>query len=117
YKFCFLDDVVCCLIGQGRKAQTELRSIAFLLYLDWLLHEFQCPCPSCRPDRGVPIARVVLRRADQTAGRPCRVVLIEAATPYRRLLQRDDCRPVRRGRIDLVPYLWQPFSVAADRLG
>jgi len=116
YKFCFLEDIVCCLIGQPGKPETLLGGVVFLLYLDWLLHELRCPCPSCRPDRGVPIARVLLRRADQAAGRRCRVLFIETGTPYRRPLERDECRPRRRGRIDLVPYYWEPFSVAADRL-
>ena len=62
YKFCFLEDLACCLIDTyGRDVQTDLaraevRRIAYYLYFDWLLHQLECGCASCKPDKGVPIA-------------------------------------------------------------
>jgi len=123
FKFCFMEDLICCLIEEhGRdkahdRAQVDLQRVAFWLYLDWLLHFLECPCPTCRPDKGVPIARVILRRPEAGGRAPCRVVVIDPTWPYRRPLRSDECRPIPRGTIDLVPYLWQPERVAIDRLG
>jgi hypothetical protein len=90
--------------------------ILFWLFFDWLLHELECPCGSCRPDRGVPIARVLLRRSVERGQRRCRVMLIDTAPPHRRPLRKDPCRPVPRGEMDLAPYLWQPGVAAIDAL-
>jgi hypothetical protein len=122
YKFCFLEDLACCLIDTyGRDAQTDsaradVRRIAYYLYFDWLLHQLECGCASCRPDKGVPIARVVLRRPRPGSSAPCRVVMIDPTPIHRRRLRRDECRPIPQGTIDLAPYLWQPETAAIDRL-
>jgi hypothetical protein len=115
HRFCFLEEFVCCLFRQKDQAQvasTLQTRVAFWLYFDWLLHELECPCWSCRLDSGVPIARVLLRRVEQE----CRVMLIDTSAPYRRLLRRDECRPLPRGAIDLAPYLWQSLDAARDQL-
>jgi hypothetical protein len=120
YRLCFLEEFVCCLretekpnaprnIGQPGVYST----IGFWIYYDWLLHQLECPCQGCRPDRGVPLARVLVRRPDERDGK-CRVLFIDAGSPPRRWLRKDPCRPLPRGAIDLAPYLWQPRGVLGD---
>src|SRR5690606_34328379 len=84
-KFCFLHELVCCLREQDvattdddergeeprRVNAADWDRVRLLIYLDWYLHQFECECWSCRPDRGVPIARVMLQRLDGPAGRRC----------------------------------------------
>jgi hypothetical protein len=137
YKFCFLEELVCCLIGQPepdsdgsnayeRRQQKNPDSaiwrgsygrIEFWLYLDWLQHELECPCWVCKPDRGVPLARVLLKRMRVRGEDTCRVMLIDVSVPHRRPLRKDVCRPVPRGAIDLAPYLWQSDQYVRDQLG
>jgi hypothetical protein len=122
-RFCFLEDLVCCTLEAdgGARWDDELRERVLLwLYLDWLLHELECPCPSCRPDVGVPIGRVLLsRRANKDETVTCKVLFIDTGVPHRRRLQRDDCRPMPRGAVSLAPYLGQPEAELAElgRLG
>jgi hypothetical protein len=135
YKFCFLEELVCCLIGQAepygdRSNASDKRQnpgdpiwrrsserLAFWLYLDWLQHELECPCWACKPDRGVPLARVLLKRVHVRGEDTCRVMLIDVSVPYRRPLRKDTCRPVPRGAIDLAPYLWQSDQYVRQQLG
>jgi hypothetical protein len=133
YKFCFLEELVCCVLRQfGEEEQPESRRdaaaykrawadlyprIGFWLYLDWLLHQLECACWSCKPDRGVPLARVLLKRVVVGNETTCRVMLIDVSTPHRRPLHRETCRPVPRGAIDLAPYLWQSESYVRGKLG
>ena len=120
YRFCFLEEYVCCLQETGednpKRASALTSRIIFWLYFDWLLHELECACGSCRPDRGVPVGRVLLRRVENRGESKCRVMLIDTAAPYRRALKKDECRPIPRGGIDLAPYLWQPGRAAVDGL-
>jgi hypothetical protein len=128
YKFCFLGDLVCCLVDQYEQRDEKVdkkdpwgigwgERLMLWLYLDWLLHELECPCWSCKPDRGVPLARVLLRRVSVRNEQTCRVLLIDTSVPHRRPLQKDTCRPIPRGRIDLAPYVWQPWPYVRERLG
>lgn len=121
YRFCFLEDFVCCLLQEGGDTNQSQdpgwrTRVHFWLYYDWLLHELECPCWSCRPDPGVPLARVLLRRFEERGQQQCRVMLIDTSAPHRRPLRKDECRPIARGAIDLAPYLWQPGRAAVDRL-
>jgi hypothetical protein len=121
YRFCFLEDYVCCLQKRSVDPKdvgtvAERKRILFWLYFDWLLRELECPCGSCRPDRGVPLARVLLRRSEERGQTRSRVMLIDTAAPHRRPLRKDPCRPVPRGDTDLAPYLWQPGVAAIDAL-
>jgi hypothetical protein len=112
YKLCFLEDFVCCLVGQNNKEswQKWRSHIGYWILLDWYLHELECPCWSCRPDEGVAIARVLLRRVSLRGTLQCKVMLIETGGVFRRALRKDACRPFLHGAIDLVPYLWQPLE-------
>jgi hypothetical protein len=129
YKFCFLEELVCCFWalqapneqtnGHRRLPETPAWSgrVPFWLYLDWLLRELECSCWSCRPDSGVPLARVLLKRVKGRGATTCRVLLIDTSVPHRRPLHKDPCRPIPPGAIDLAPYLWQPAGYATERLG
>jgi len=124
HKFCFLEDLVCCFRGTGTQDPTVLKRNAatwrpllrFWLFLDWYLHHLECACWSCRPDRGVPIARVLLQRVKIDDADTCRVVLIDSTPPWRRALHKDRCRPIAPGARDLVPYLWQPVPYVVQQL-
>src|SRR5207237_10398783 len=107
YQLCFLKELVCCLLDQPEQARKYQFRVGFWLYLDWLLRRMTCSCWSCRPDRGVPLARVVLARTGARKTDSCRVMFIDASLPHRRLIRRDPCRPLRAGTIDLAPYLFQ----------
>jgi hypothetical protein len=122
YKFCFLHELVCCLRDRDKTMQgkrlvsDEWRDVALYIYIDWYLHELACECWSCRPDRGVPIARVLLQRIENRSDQHCRVVMIDTAVPFRRPLRKDPCRPIPADALDLAPWLWQPVSYATAGL-
>jgi hypothetical protein len=122
HKFCFLHDLVCCLRPTGPgESQKALKGddwlrVRLLIYMDWYLRQFECGCWSCKPDRGVPIGRVLLQTLEGRSDRACRVVMIDSAVPARRPLRKDPCRPVPSGHIDLSPWLWQPLDYARDAL-
>jgi hypothetical protein len=120
HKFCFLEDLVCCFRGTGTKDPATIKRwgpvLRFWLFLDWYLHQLECACWSCRPDRGVPIARVLLQRVKVNDAETCRVVLIETTAPWRRPLHKDRCRPIAPGARDLAPYLWQPVPYVTQQL-
>ena len=124
HKFCFLEDLVCCFRGSGtqepavakRSAAVWRPLLGFWLFLDWYLHHLECACWSCRPDRGVPIARLLLQRVKVGEADTCRVVLIDSTPPWRRPLHKDRCRPIAPGARDLAPYLWQPVPYVTQQL-
>jgi hypothetical protein len=130
YKFCFLKDLVCCFRDRAAE-QTDQRgaydlfalkggdwriTIFFWLYLDWYLRQFECGCWSCKPDRGVPLARLLMQRVRRQGDVFCRVIMIDGSYPHRRPIHKDPCRPIPRGAVDLAPYLWQSPTYAREQL-
>jgi hypothetical protein len=119
YQFCFLEEVVCCLRARNAADQVsseELSGVGMYLLLDWVLRQLQCPCLSCRPDNGVPLGKVLLRRTVVAGRTQCRVVMIDSSVPHRRPLHKDGCRPIAAGKLDLAPYLWQSLDSTQSRL-
>ena len=113
---CFVEDYVCCIREQDKAGRANWRGlVGEWLLLDWILQQLRCDCWSCRPDAGVRIARVLLRRIKVRAGVRCRVVMIDSGPRFRRALHKA-CRPIRTGAIDLAPYLWQPVSDVCTQL-
>ena len=114
---CFIEDYLCCVLD----ASTTTRYTAWQghvggwLMLDWMLRKLRCDCWSCRPDRGVPIGRVILRRIPVRGGVRCRVVMIDTGPRHRRPLEKS-CRPIPKGAIDLAPYLWLPIDDVRQQL-
>jgi hypothetical protein len=121
YQFCFLEEMVRCLRAQtplnGELSADERTSVGLYLLIDRLLRHLQCPCPSCRPDNGVPLGRVLLQRSIVSGKTQCKVVVIDQTGPSRRLLRKDLCRPVSEGKVDLLRYFWQPAVSTRSRLG
>jgi hypothetical protein len=120
HSLCFIEEYLCCLLqkdeGKTRPLATAERMlVSWWLYVDRLLHNFRCNCASCRTDRGVPIARVLLKRVKGRSGYRCQVMMIDERTPYRRPLTLE-CRPINPGYLDLVPFLWQPRRQVEARL-
>jgi hypothetical protein len=115
YRLCFLRDEIRAVAAGGEGVRELLPRLGHWLTLDWLFRELACPCPSCRSDEGVLLARVLLRRPARR-DEPCRVVLVDAAPPFRRPLRKDPCRPIPPGAIDLVPHLWRPLKLAGPEL-
>jgi len=123
YQLCFLEEVLCCLREQAapdpnareRALDPELLRVGMYLVWDWLLRELQCPCASCRPDTGVPLSRVLLRRTVTGNRTQCKVLMIDSHVPHRRPLRKDDCRPIPEGRIDLKQFLWQSPAFVQSR--
>ncbi len=125
-RLCFVDDLLCCLIdleGAGGRAVREipdvLERLRFWLFYDWFLQQLDCDCWSCRPDTGVPLARVYLRRSADV--RPtCSVLYIDESAPYRRLLTNDHCDVPRLDELDLRRFYWLPrdqASISLERHG
>ena len=105
---CFITELVCCFadkrkdVGTGtadeqKTLEAELKDMSAelkqWLYYDWFQQWLICGCPSCKPDDGVPIARVYLFRAEKTKEKPasCSVLMIDTGDDYRRALSRDEC--------------------------
>jgi hypothetical protein len=116
---CFLDEVVCCLrdadeqqtpSGRGSAKSTALKTpdwlyVKRMIYLDWYMRQLDCACWSCKPDKGVPIARVLLQALEGEGGARCRVVAVDPTPPHRRHLRKDPCRPVPDDSVDLGRYV------------
>jgi hypothetical protein len=107
YRFCFLEDYICCLMRDRSLYKIEQTRVSVWLFYDWMLHELECQCWSCQPDEGVPLGRLLLRRVEPLGQAECRVLLIDTSVPHRRPLRRDPCRPIGRDAVDLAPYLFQ----------
>ena len=124
YTLCFIEDLLCCLRPAEPSGAREAKAftqdwaplVAMYLFMDWYLHQLECACWSCKPDRGVPIARVLLQRIKTDRGDRCRVVKIDTMEPYRRPLRPELCRPIKRGDVDLAQYVWQPLDSVAARM-
>jgi len=127
YQMCFLPEMVCCLRDEikpvpanmqtARTAIDEsLATLGVYILIDRVLRRLQCVCHSCRPDKGVPLGRVLMRRVAVAGKTQCKVVAIDQGLRYRRLLRKDFCRPISAGKIDLAPYLWQLLDDAQPRL-
>lgn len=119
YQLCFIEEIVCCLREQQAADKSWAAGklgVGTYLLLDWMLRELECPCPSCRPDTGVPLSRVLLRRTEVRGRTVCKVLLIDSRIPYRRPLHKDPCRPIPEGKFDLAPLLWQSPEFARSRL-
>ena len=122
HRLCYLEEAVCCLRrrevrderegGERAFPSRQWLEIAKLMLLDWILHYLACPCPSCLPDDGVPLGRVILRRRVVDGKTRCTVVMIDQDPAYRRALRKDPCRPSFATGRDLGAYLWQ----SAERL-
>jgi hypothetical protein len=120
-RFCFLDDLLCCLIDAEKtsnKAEIDavLTRLRFWLFYDWFLQQLECDCWSCRPDTGVPLARLYLRRTGDVNA-TCSVLYIDYSAPYRRPIARDECAPPPRlDGPDLRRYYWLTREQAAEAL-
>jgi hypothetical protein len=112
YQSCYLEELVCCL--RTRDAKTiELRSaaqLAGLIMADQMAREFACDCFGCRPDNGVPLGAVLLRRSVAAGRTTCKVYSIEFDKRYRRYLRKELCQRLREGTVDLTRYVGQPVN-------
>jgi hypothetical protein len=77
------------------------------MLIDRMLRHLRCGCGECKPDTGVPIGRVLMRRVVVEGKARCKVVSIDPGFHHRRPLRKDTCRPLAEGTVDLLPYLWQ----------
>lgn len=119
FQTCFLEDVVCCLLEQQKAdklANDWALKLMLRMYMDWLMRQLRCDCWSCRPDTGVPLATVLLRRTVVDGKARCRVVGIGTRGSHRRLLRKDSCRPLTQGMIDLTPFLMESAKSLQGRL-
>lgn len=115
YQMCFLQEMICCVrdhaetpqLGRRNASALELTTIGIYLLIDRMLRHLRCGCGECKPDTGVPIGRVLMRRSVVEGKTRCKVVSIDPGFDHRRLLRKDVCRPFAEGMIDLLPYLWQ----------
>lgn len=117
YQACYLKELVCCLRDSDTKLSEESMSqLGHLLLLDRIVGELgTCNCFDCRPDTGVPLGVVIMRRST-TAGRTtCTVYKIDPRERYRRYLRKELCQRVRDG-IDLIRLLGQPVGVVRSQL-
>jgi hypothetical protein len=124
YQMCFLQEVICCVRdhaetpqpGRRNASTLELTTVGMYLLIDRLLRHLRCGCGECKPDTGVPIGRVLMRRTVFKGKTRCTVVSIDPGFDHRRLLRKDTCRPIAEGMVDLLPYLWQTPAYAQMQL-
>jgi hypothetical protein len=113
---CFIEEYLCCLQAASGSYKTWGLRVRMWLLLDWVLQRLRCECWNCRPDSGVRIGRVLLRRTKNTNGEiRCRVVMVDNGPRHRRELSRT-CRPARKGAIDLTQYLWREADDLMGRM-
>lgn len=117
YQLCFIKEVVCCLRdANATPTPEELDSVGRYLLFDRLLRHLQCGCTTCRPDNGVALGRVFMRRTQVAGKTQCSIVMVDQSGTARRPLRKDVCRPLSDGNVDLVAHLWQAPEVALRRL-
>ena len=82
-----------------------VQRVRLALLLDCLVAVGRCDCQTCDPDTAVALARVLVVPG-ATEDCPCRVITVDDAPPYRRLLGHD-CPPAGLGRVNLGDLLGQ----------
>jgi len=92
-----------------------LMACAFWVAFDCLLAAIGYGCPACDEARGVPLARVWLQTHRADGRRDHRVLLVDNAPPFRRLLHADPF-PALLGGHNLAPYYGRRYEDAADAL-
>ena len=117
YQFCFVEDYICCLLGQAPdtreignpKSSSGFTSIGF--------------CTPYAADVAVAARIEACRlpvcfsgRIEVANGYQCRVMLVDTGVPHRRLIRKDECRPLAMGALDLAHYIWQPVDYAKRHL-
>jgi hypothetical protein len=122
HSLCFIEEYLCCLLRRKNGAtdsrtlgDLDRKRLAWWLWADRMLHLMRCNCSPCSTDRGVPIARVLLKKVKVRGGYGCRVMMVDERPPYRRPLTLE-CRPIAPGHLDFVPYLWHPRGQVTARL-
>jgi hypothetical protein len=110
---CFLDEWIRAADDE-QLAGPMLYQALYGLYVDDLFRTLAAGCASCDPATGVPIARVWLRGAD--AVHPCRVALIDAFPPHRRMIGPDVTRDAPVGWADMSDLVGMPWDRAAVEL-
>jgi hypothetical protein len=121
-QFCFLHDCIMDAATDyftvGEKGDSPgLSSVLFWLVMDYRLSLLRCSCPACESDSGVPLARIWLAAPDPAAGKSCRILAVDDYSPYRRMLQPDDCWPADPGCTSLAQHIWQPADQVQRKLG
>lgn len=94
------------LLSPGGATVDELIRCAFWVALDCLIAAIGHACAACDPAAGVPLARVWLQTHDPDGRRNPRVLLVDNAPPFRRLLHADPY-PAPLGGLSLAPYYWR----------
>jgi hypothetical protein len=92
--------------------EVNLAKVLFWIAQDRRSTLLACACPACEHERGVPLARIWLRK-DAGGGRV--VVGIDAVPPYRRPLH-DTCWPAPLGQVNLGRVLWHRTEEACSEL-
>ncbi len=92
-----------------------LMACAFWVAFDCLLAAIGGGCAACNEARGVPLARVWLQTHRADGWRDHRVLLVDNAPPFRRLLHADPF-PAFLGGHNLAPYYGRRYEDAADAL-
>ena len=118
FRLCFMEETVCCVRDRGREEYTEavMVQLGMLLLMDWLAREAQCTCFACRPDEGVPLGAVLLRRYTDKGQTYCKVIMIDVNRRFRRPLRPQPCQLVQEGRLGLTQFFGQPAREVASQL-
>lgn len=101
-----------CAELDGADGPTQVEEVMVRALLDLVIacrHRLlRRPCGRCDTDR-VGLARVWLRRVEDTHGTTCVVTRVDAYRPHRRELG-PDTRPVPSGAEDLGDFVWQRWE-------
>lgn len=105
--------------GEGKGEQPgefdSLSACAFWVAFDCLLAAIGGGCAACDEAQGVPLARVWLQTHRADGRRDHRVLLVDNAPPFRRLLHADPF-PAPLGGHNLAPTYGRRYNDAADAL-
>ncbi len=115
HSFCFLRDWICGLTKEQLESDSELLNILMLLIQDARMAFLQCSCHECIDGSGVPLARIILKASTGYGIRECRVVAIDAYSPYRRPISQS-CWPTPLGGINLGQVVWHRYEDACSIL-
>jgi hypothetical protein len=118
YQFCYLEELVCCLRERNAKqfSETSAQQLGGLLFADRLQRDLACDCFACKPDNGVPLGVVLLRRSVAGGRTTCKVYSIDFQGRYRRYLKTELCQRLREGTVVLTQFLGQPVREVAQQL-
>jgi hypothetical protein len=112
FQACYLMELACCIRDKNRDSfddnQAEAIQLMVLLLQDMIAREIsQCTCFACKPDEGVSLGVVIMRRTTEGRNVACNVYSIDGDDRWRRRLKQQLCQRLLAGDLALLRFLGQ----------